>query len=64
VPGRDIRQVVAIAKEFKMNDLERREFGDYLEECKRRGDVGSKENGDFTYAEMRAKAREFQGDDR
>jgi hypothetical protein len=62
MPGRDIRQIEAIATEFKMGDEERREFGDYVESCKRQGDHGSLENGDFTYQELRAKAREFRGD--
>lgn len=41
---------------------ERREFGDYPENCKRRGDCGSEENGDFTYDELREKATEFRAE--
>ena len=59
---RDIRRVEAIADEFGMDDEERREFGDYIEQCKRHGDWGSDTNGDFTYQEMRAKVAEFRGD--
>ena len=56
---RDIRQIEAIAKEFNMDSEERREFGDYVEDCKRSGEVGSGPNGDFTYAELRDKFLNF-----
>ena len=56
----DIRQIRAIAQEFQMKARERREFGDYVEECKRRGATGSGEGGDFTYQELREKAVEFR----
>lgn len=59
---RDIRQIEAIANEFAMDDDERREFGDYVEECKRSGEHGTGTNGDYTYAELREKAREFRGE--
>jgi len=59
---RDIRQIEAIAKEFGMEPDERREFGDYVEECKRHGEGGSGNNGDFTYEELREKAHEFRGE--
>jgi len=59
---RDIRQIEAIAREFGMDLEERREFGDYVEECKRCGEHGSGPNGDFTYDELRGKAREFRGE--
>jgi hypothetical protein len=58
----DIRQIEAIAKEFDMDSEERREFGDYIEDCKRRGDRGSGTDGDFTYAELRDKVPEFRGE--
>jgi hypothetical protein len=38
---RDIRQIEAIAREFDMDLEERREFGDYIEDCKRAGEKGS-----------------------
>jgi len=57
---RDIRQIEAIAKEFQMDSDERREFGDYVEDCKRRGEKGSGTDGDFTYEELRTKASEFR----
>lgn len=38
---RDIQQIEAIAREFQMDHMERREFGDYVEECKRSGEKGS-----------------------
>ena len=58
----DIRQIDAIATQFGMDPETRREFGDYLEECKRSGDGGSKnDRGDFTWSELEQKAREFLG---
>ena len=45
---RDIRQIEAIAREFEMDSQERREFGDYIEDCKRAGEKGSGKGGDFT----------------
>ena len=59
---RDIRQIEAIAKEFGMGPDERREFGDYIEDCKRMGEKGSGRDGDFTYAELRDKVPEFRGE--
>jgi hypothetical protein len=59
---RDIRQIDAIAREFGMHPLERRQFGDYIEECKEQGEKGSGKNGDFTYSELRDKVREFRGE--
>ena len=60
---RDIRQIEAIAREFGMDPKERRDFGDYIEDCKRSGETGSGEDGDFTYEELRAKASEFRGEE-
>jgi hypothetical protein len=59
---RDIKQIEAIAREFNMTMLERREFGDYLEQCKRLGEVGTGPEGDFTYAELRITVAEFRGE--
>ncbi len=50
---RDIRQIEAIAREFDMDADERREFGDFIEECKRNGAKGTGKDGDFTYQELR-----------
>lgn len=62
VKKRDIEQVNAVAREFKMNDELRRDFGDFIEEEKAAGNGGTKnERGDFTYSELREKAREFLG---
>ena len=44
----DIRQIEAIAREYAMDPEERREFGDYIEDCKRAGEKGSGRDGDFT----------------
>ena len=60
---RDIQQIEAIAREFNMEPAERREFGDSIEQCKRRGEVGSGKNGDFTYNELREKVPEFRGEE-
>ena len=60
---RDIRQIEAIAREFGMEPDERREFGDYIEACKQRGDRGAGKDGDFTYGELRDKVREFRGEE-
>jgi hypothetical protein len=59
---RDIRQIEAIAREFDMDPEERREFGDFIEDCKRGGESGSGKDGDFTYEELRAKVAEFRGE--
>ena len=59
---RVISQIEAIANEFGMDPLERRQFGDYIEDCKRSGERGSGQNGDFTYGELRDKVPEFRGE--
>ena len=59
---RDIRQIEAIAVEFGMDPDERREFGDYIEGCKRNGERGSGPDGDFSYAELRERVAEFRGE--
>lgn len=52
----------AVAREFNMNESERRDFGDFLEEEKAAGNGGTKNNrGDFTYQELQQKARDFLG---
>ena len=54
----DLRQVDAVAREF---GIDRDEFGDFLEACKAAGDKGTaNDRGDYTYAELREKAREFK----
>ena len=59
---KDIKQVEAIAREFGMDDEQRRDFGDYVEDEKHQGRRGSKnDKGDFTHAELRELAREFIG---
>ncbi|RUS97000.1 hypothetical protein DSM106972_085500 [Dulcicalothrix desertica PCC 7102] len=59
---KDIQQLEAVAREFDMTEEERRDFGDFIEEEKESGNVGTKhERGDFTYQELRQKAREFLG---
>ena len=59
---RDIQQIETIAKEFKMTQEERRDFGDFLEIEKIKGPGGTKNDRvDFTYEELRQKVREFLG---
>jgi len=58
----DLRQVDAVAREFRMSSLDRRLFGLYLEECKGSGHRGTANDcGDFTMDEPRELAREFLG---
>ena len=61
-PKRDIKQINAVANEFNMGEPDRQEFGKFLEAEKAAGYRGVKNNrGDFTYEELRQKAREFLG---
>ena len=58
----DLKEVDDVADEFDMTDVERFDFGDFLEDCKTHGDCGSKnDRGDFTRPELIQKAREFLG---
>ena len=57
----DLRQVDEIGRRFGMDHQTRREFGNYLELCKRSGDYGSAPGGNYTEAELAAKAEEFLG---
>lgn len=58
----DIRDVDSIARQFGMDAETRQEFGDFLEQSKRSGDAGTRnERGDYTWHELEAKAREFLG---
>ena len=60
---RDIQQIEAIAREFKMYKRLREDFGDFIEQEKADGHRGSlNDKGDFTYAELRQKAKEFLGE--
>ncbi|MBD2569068.1 hypothetical protein [Anabaena lutea] len=59
----DLKQVDSIAKEFRMSAELRKEFGSFLEQEKKLGHGGTFNNrGDFTYAELRQKAKEFLED--
>lgn len=58
----DLRDVDRTARQFGMDPETRREFGDFLEDCKRSGDRGTKnDRGDYTWDELQAKGREFLG---
>ncbi len=57
--GAAISQVMGAAANTVVN---RREFGRYCEDCKERGDTGSKNSkGDFTFSELITRAKEFFG---
>lgn len=59
---RDLREVDQVASQYGMDLDGRRAFGDYLEDCKRCGDCGTKnDRGDFTWDELERKARDFLG---
>ena len=58
----DIKQIDAIAREFRMSPTLRKTFGLFLEEEKRNGYGGTFDRGDFTYPELRQKAKEFLED--
>jgi len=56
----DTKQINDIAKEFHMNPRQRKQFGKFIEEKKADRWHGSlNEKGDFTYAELHQKAKEF-----
>ncbi len=58
----DLREVDDVADAFDMDDVERFEFGDFLEDCKAHGDRGTKnDRGDFKRTELEQKARDFLG---
>ncbi len=60
---RDIKQVDAIAREFKMGGELRIAFGLFIEEEKKNGYGGTlNRRGDFTYKELREKAKQFLED--
>ncbi|MCF8020188.1 MAG: hypothetical protein K9L62_12400 [Vallitaleaceae bacterium] len=54
---KDIKQIQDVAKQFKMDDVTRREFGDYVESLK---DLVPN-NKNFTYKELQEIAKEFLG---
>jgi len=56
----DIRQIERVATDFGFKGVQRRDFGDFIEECKKNGERGSGRNGDFTYPELREKAKEYR----
>ncbi|MBS3026966.1 MAG: hypothetical protein HCA25_07680 [Dolichospermum sp. DET50] len=59
----DLKQVDSISKEFRMSAELRNAFGIFLEEEKRNGYGGTlNDRGDFTYGELRQKAKEFLED--
>jgi hypothetical protein len=59
----DIKQIDAIAREFGMLGKERKAFGRFLEQEKTNVYVGTlNDRGDFTYPELRQKAKEFLED--
>lgn len=60
---RDIQQINAIANEFHLRGELRDSFGEFIEEQKNLGYGGSlNAKRDFTYKELRQKAKEFLED--
>ena len=58
----DLKEVDDVADAFGMDESERVDFGDFLEDCKAHGDRGTKnDRGDFTWAELERKASDFLG---
>lgn len=58
----DLQQVNAVAREFNMTPEQRKIFGDFIEQEKKSGNGGTKnERGDFIYQELIQKAQEFLG---
>jgi hypothetical protein len=57
---RDLKEVDRAARQAGIPPELRRDFGRFLERCKRDGDTGTKnDRGDFTYDELLDKARDF-----
>jgi len=59
---RDIHNIEAIAKEFGFEEEERRDFGDYIEECKKKGDRGSGKKGTLPMRNYGARLLSFRGE--
>jgi len=60
---RDLKQIDAIANEFHLRGELRESFGEFIEEQKSLGYGGSlNAKRDFTYKELRQKAKEFLED--
>ncbi len=56
----DIKQVNEIGKKHNLNTRQRKEFGKFLENEKKKGRIGTKnERGDYTWHELDQKALEF-----
>ncbi len=56
----DIKEVERMARKHGMTEAQRRDFGDFLEDCKSQGEGGTKnDRGDFTWDELDQKALEF-----
>lgn len=58
---RDIRRFRAICGKNGMDDELRYDFSEYVHELKDSGIKGSGKNGDFTFEELDALAKEFLG---
>src|SRR5437762_10446240 len=58
---KELRDVDWVAQEAALTAEERLLFGEYLHDCKSKGDFGTKnDRGDFTRDELRSKAQEFK----
>ena len=57
----DIQEVNEAARRAGLTPAQRKEFGRYLERCKRDGDGGTKnDRGDFTWDELMDRAQQFR----
>lgn len=57
---RDIEQIQAIERKYKMSEDQRQKFSQEIHDLKKAGFGGTKnERGDFTYSELDELAREF-----
>ena len=56
----DLKRVDRIARESGLSPDQRRDFGRYIEKCKRSGAYGSPPSGDAAEEELRKMAEEFK----
>ena len=57
---KDLKQIDDIAKKYNMTKEQRKEFGKFIENEKKKGRIGSEnERGDYTWEELKQKGLEF-----
>jgi hypothetical protein len=58
---KELKDVDRAAAQAGLGPDQRRDFSRYLHKCKQSGDFGSKnDKGDYTFAELLEKAKEFK----